>query len=54
VSDNGDAPYEEDVEAGKWSLPVRGFVPIEYGRPTIDELVVRIGRIDAEDDKFGS
>ena len=54
MSDNGGAPYEEDVEAGKWGLPVHGFVPIKYGRLTIEELIERIGRIDSEDDKFGS
>jgi len=54
MSDNGGAPSEEDVEAGKWGLPVHGFIPIKYGRPTIEELVECIGMIDSEDDKFGS
>ena len=54
VSDNGGAPYEEDVEAGKWGLPVHGFVPIKYGRLTIEELIERIGRIDPKDNRFGS
>jgi len=52
--DNGGAPSEEDVEAGKWGLPVHGFVPIKYGRLTIEELVERIGTIDPGDDKSGS
>ena len=53
MSDNGGAPYEKDVEAGKWGLRVHGFNPIKYGRLTIEELVECIGRIDPEDDKFG-
>src|SRR5215468_244984 len=53
MADNGGSPSEEDVEAGKWGLPVHGFVPIKYGNLTIEELVERIGTIDPEDDKFG-
>src|SRR5215470_3138298 len=52
--DNGGAPYEEDVEASKWGLPVHGFVSIKYGTIPIEEMIERIGRIDPEDDKFGS
>src|SRR5262244_1765469 len=54
MSDNGGAPYEEDVEAGKWGLPVHGFNPIKYGNLTIEKMVKRIERIDSEDDKFGT
>ena len=54
MSDNGGAPDEEDVEAGKWGLPVHGFSPIKYGGLTIEELIERIGRIAPKDDKFGS
>ena len=54
MADNGGVPSEEDVEAGKWGLPVHGFVPIKYGNLTIEELVKRIERIDPEDDKFGT
>src|SRR5215472_4727009 len=54
MSDNGGAPDEEDVEAGKWGLPVHGFSPIKYGGLTIEELIERIERIAPKDDKFGS
>ena len=54
MADNGGSPSEEDVEAGKWGLPVHAFIPIKYGRLTIEELVECIGTIDPEDDKFGS
>jgi hypothetical protein len=54
MADNGGSPSEEDVEAGKWGLPVHGFNSIKYGGLTIEELVERIGTIDPEDDKFGS
>ena len=54
MADNGGAPSEEDVEAGKWGLPVRGFNPIKYGDLTIEQMVKRIERIDPEDDKYGT
>jgi hypothetical protein len=52
--DNGGSPSEEDVEAGKWGLPVHGFVPIKYGNLTIEESIERIESIDPQDEKFGS
>ena len=54
MADNGGSPSEEDVETGKWGLPVRGFIPIKYGSLTIEEMVKRIERIDPKDDKFGT
>lgn len=53
MADNGGAPYEEDVEAGKWGLPVHGFESIKYGKLTIEQLVEDIGSIAPEDDEFG-
>ena len=54
MADNGGAPSEEDVEAGKWGLPVHGFSPIKYGGLTIEEMVKRIKRVDPKDDEFGT
>jgi hypothetical protein len=55
MADNGGAPSEEDVEAGKWGLRVlHGFNPIRYGTLTIEELVETIGPIDPEGGEFGS
>lgn len=54
MADNGGFPSEEDVEAGKWGLPVNGFNPIKYGNVTIERLVEDIESIDPQDEMFGS
>jgi hypothetical protein len=54
MSFNGGHPAEEDVEAGRWGLPVHGFNPINYGMLPIEQLIEDMGAIEPEDDKFGS
>jgi len=54
MSFNGGGPAEEDVEAGRWGLPVHGFNPIRYGTLPIERLIEEMGAIEPQDDKFGS
>jgi hypothetical protein len=53
LRDNGGAPLEDDVEAGRWGLPVHGFNPIKYGTLTIETLVEDYGDITPGDDDVG-
>jgi hypothetical protein len=52
MSFNGGCPAEEDVEAGRWGLPVHGFAPIKYGDLTIEQLIEDIGVIEAKEFGF--
>jgi SMI1/KNR4 family protein SUKH-1 len=54
MADNGGFPSEEDVEAGKWGLPVHGFNPIKYGNLTIERVIESMESIDPQNEKFGS
>jgi hypothetical protein len=54
MSFNGGGPAQEDVEAGRWGLPVHGFDPIKYGRLPIERLIEDMGAIEPEDETFGS
>lgn len=51
---NGGAPAEEDVERGKWGLPVHGFNPIKYGNITIERLIDDLDAIDPKENSLGS
>jgi hypothetical protein len=51
---NGGSPAEEDVESGKWGLPVHGFNPIKYGNVTIEDLIDDFDVITPKDSSFGS
>jgi hypothetical protein len=51
---NGGSPAEEDVESGKWGLPVHGFNPIKYGNVTIETLIDDFGAINPKENSFGS
>ncbi len=53
MNNNGGFPAEEDVEAGRWGLPVNGFNPIKYGRLPIDKLIFDLGDIVASDAELG-
>jgi len=48
MSFNGGSPTEEDVEAGRWGLPVHGFNSIKYGTLPIERLIEDIGAIELE------
>jgi len=53
LADNGGFPSEEDVEAGRWGLPVQGFVPVKYGRVPIERLVEDLERVAPHDQAVG-
>ncbi|BDU20006.1 SMI1/KNR4 family protein [Dyella sp. GSA-30] len=54
LRDNGGSPLEDDVEAGRWGLPVHGFNPIKYGTLTIETLVEDYGDITPSDHDVGT
>ncbi|MBF7142711.1 MULTISPECIES: SMI1/KNR4 family protein [Pseudomonas] len=42
---NGGFPSEEDVESGRWGLPVNGFYSIKYGNLKISDVIESIKEI---------
>ncbi|QEI06755.1 SMI1/KNR4 family protein [Pigmentiphaga aceris] len=51
---NGGSPAEEDVEAGRWGLPVHGFNAIKHGVLCIEQLAQDMDSIVPDDEQYGT
>ena len=51
---NGGFPAEEDVESGRWGLPVNGFYSIKYGNLNIFDVIENAEEIIPSNSAYGT